>query len=206
MISARKVFDFYVDRPSIVHRLPDVLKLLLAVAVVIVTAFMPRPGWSYLAAMAAALLVVTALARLPFGILLKRVLLFEPFVAGVAVLTLFQPHGLAVALAIIARSSLCLLTMMILTGTTSFAGILRALQQLHLPSIMISSLALTYRYVFLLYDELLTMQRARASRTFSGRTRGHWFSLSGIIAQLFVRTSLRAERVYSAMCARGWKA
>jgi len=49
------------------------------------------------------------------------------------------------------------------------------------------------------------MQRARASRTYSNRRRVTWSSLSAVIAQLFIRSVGRAERIYLAMCARGWK-
>jgi energy-coupling factor transporter transmembrane protein EcfT len=49
------------------------------------------------------------------------------------------------------------------------------------------------------------MQRARASRTFSAQRVTAWRSLTAIIGQLFVRSVGRAERIYLAMCARGWK-
>jgi energy-coupling factor transporter transmembrane protein EcfT len=49
------------------------------------------------------------------------------------------------------------------------------------------------------------MRRARASRTFTRRRRFQWQALSSIVGQLFVRASERAERIYNAMCARGWK-
>jgi len=32
-----------------------------------------------------------------------------------------------------------------------------------------------------------------------------WHVLSTVASQLFVRASKRAERIYDAMCARGWK-
>jgi energy-coupling factor transporter transmembrane protein EcfT len=49
------------------------------------------------------------------------------------------------------------------------------------------------------------MQRARSSRTFSRRGRLEWNTLGNIIGQLFIRSANRAERIYLAMCARGWK-
>ena len=49
------------------------------------------------------------------------------------------------------------------------------------------------------------MHRARASRTFSRTRRFQWQTLSSVVSQLFIRASERAERVYDAMCARGWK-
>lgn len=201
-----KNLDFYIDRPSPLHRAPAITKLLAALCIVIATALMPKLSWTYFGSLAIFLLLVVVVSRLPLHRILFRVALFEPFVVGVAVLTLFQSGGLWIFLGVIAKSSLCLFTMMILTATTSFADILQALSRLRVPSLMITTLALMYRYLFLLMDEMGRMKRARASRSFSPKQRRGWYALSTIIAELFIRTSLRAERVYSAMCARGWNA
>jgi len=61
------------------------------------------------------------------------------------------------------------------------------------------------RYGPVLIDESRRMQRARSSRTFRGGRFSTWAISGGIIAQLFLRTLNRAERIYLAMCARGWK-
>ena len=79
------------------------------------------------------------------------------------------------------------------------------LRRLRLPSVMLSTLALMCRYLPLLAEETRRMERARASRTFGRRRRLAWQNLAAILGQLFVRTADRAERVYLAMCARGWK-
>ncbi len=68
-----------------------------------------------------------------------------------------------------------------------------------------TTLALMYRYLFVLMDEAERMQRARASRTFTKPGLRSWKTLGTVVGQLFVRSSERAERIYSAMCARGWK-
>ena len=63
-----------------------------------------------------------------------------------------------------------------------------------------------HRYLFVLADESARMRRARASRTFTAGRRFRWHTLSTIIAQLFLRASDRADRIYNAMQARGWDA
>jgi len=62
-----------------------------------------------------------------------------------------------------------------------------------------------YRYLFVLVDEAQRMKRARASRTFTVRRGRSWRTLATVVSQLFIRASERAERIYGAMCARGWK-
>jgi cobalt/nickel transport system permease protein len=82
---------------------------------------------------------------------------------------------------------------------------LRILRRAHVPAVMVTILALMYRYIFVLIDEMERLNRARQSRTFANRKRFTWYSLSLIIGQLFVRSAQRAERVFGAMSARGWK-
>ena len=120
-------------------------------------------------------------------------------------MSLFQPGGLSVFFLLIARSTICLLIMTILTITTPFPDLMNALKWLRIPSLMITTIALTYRFLFVLRDELQTMRRARAARTFSRKKSKLWLTLSVTVAHLFERSSERAERVYGAMCARGWK-
>ena len=79
------------------------------------------------------------------------------------------------------------------------------LQRLWVPWIFVTTLTLMHRYLFVLADEAERMRRARASRTFTRGRRWQWLALASVVGQLFVRASERAERIYNAMCARGWK-
>lgn len=190
---------------SPVHRAPAAAKAALALAVVLIGVTVPlRHSWVF--ATAGLLLAVVAVAsRIPLPFLLKRLLLVEFYVAGVVLLAAFQPGGPAVALGILVRSTLCLAAMILLTNTTPFSDLLHLLRRLHVPGLLVTVLALMYRYLFVLVDEVERMQRARRSRTFTaGRARA-WTAAATLIGQLFVRSTERAERIYSAMCARGWR-
>jgi cobalt/nickel transport system permease protein len=108
-------------------------------------------------------------------------------------------------LALAARSGICLFTVVLLANTTPFGKILTALRSARVPALLVTTLALMHRYLFVLLDESERMRRARASRTFKRQRRVRWHVLGTVIGQLFVRASERAERIYAAMCARGWK-
>ena len=54
-------------------------------------------------------------------------------------------------------------------------------------------------------DEAVRMKRARESRTFSRKKRHVWRTAGTVVGQLFVRVSERSERIFAAMCARGWR-
>ena len=198
--------DRYSQIESPLHRTTTSVKLAMALGVVVLTAITPLSAHLFFAAVGVGLLIAAMAARIPFGYLGKRLLLVEPFVIGMAVLTLLQPGGVALFFGIVVKSTLCLLTMVLLANTTPFAELLRVLQRACVPSLLVTTLALLYRYLFVLVDESERMQRARASRTFTPRRPGEvWRQLGAMAGQLFVRSTERAERIYAAMCARGWR-
>jgi cobalt/nickel transport system permease protein len=131
--------------------------------------------------------------------------MLSPFVLGVALVKALQPRTGASWLDVAIRSSICLLTVTLVSNTTPFSRILRVLQRVRVPGMLITTIALMHRYLFVLADEAARMHRARASRTFRRGRRFHWQNLGTLVGQLFVRASERAERIYDAMCARGWK-
>jgi len=197
--------DRYSRLASPVHRLPAGVKLAASVAVLLVIV-VPRgvPGWLHLAT-AACCLVLTVLAHLPPGFILRRLLLFEPFVLGIAVLSLLRPEGWGVFVTIVVKSTLCLWVALLLSNTTPFDEILHVLRRLRVPGLFVTVLALFYRYVFVLIDEAERMARARRSRTFNRQGLRMWSLLATVVGQLFIRSTERAERLYAAMCARGWR-
>lgn len=197
--------DRYSRRDSPVHRLPAGAKLGIALALVVAIVTSPWTRWPFLAGAAVALLVVIALARLPAGFVVRRVLAVEPFVLGVALLALLQPQGGPVFVSLVVKSTLSLLTMIVLSSTTPVADLLRVLRRVHVPAIFVTTLALLYRYLFVLADESQRMARARTSRTLAPSRRRTWQLLGGGLGMLFVRSSERAERIYAAMLARGWQ-
>ena len=193
----------HADSP--VHRLPAPLKLGLALLIIVMTVLAPT-RWSGWFVGVALLLVLTALlSRLPLFFLLKRLLVLSPFVLGVAVVNAFQPAGHANWLPVAVKSMLCLLTVILVSNTTPFSRILRVLKSVRVPALLVTTIALMYRYLFVLVNEAERMRRARASRTFTRGRRFQWHSLATVVGQLFIRASERAERIYDAMCARGWK-
>jgi cobalt/nickel transport system permease protein len=190
---------------SPVHRASAAWKLAISLGTVMATVVVPIHLPWFFAAVAFALLGVALLSRVPPLFLVGRLLLLEPFVAGVAVLSLFQPRGLVVASTIVLRSTLCLATMILLTSTTRFADLLVVLRQLRMPALLLTTIALMYRYLFVLAEEAERMQRARTSRTLRTRRADTWRSTAALAGQLFLRSTERAERIHAAMCARGWR-
>ncbi len=194
----------YWQQPGPLHRLRAGLKLALALALIVGLALQPRDAWRIFGVSAVVLMVAIAWAGVPAGHFGRRLLLVWPFAAGVAVLALAQPGGGWIFLGLLARSTLCLGVMVLLMATTRISDLLSVLLWLRVPRLFVTTLALTYRYLFLLADETSRMSRARRSRTFVRGRWPVWRTAATVAAQLFIRTSERAERVHAAMCARGW--
>lgn len=187
------------------HRLPAGLKLAFTLALVLLTALLPRAAWSFFLAVAALLLAVAALCRVPPRFLLRRLAIAEPFALGVALLALFQPEGIHIFLVMLTKSTLCLAAMIMLTATTPFSDLIAALRQARVPAVFVTTLALLYRYLFVVVGEAGRMRRARLSRSLISHRTHRWRALASVAGQLFIRSTGRAERIYSAMCARGWE-
>jgi cobalt/nickel transport system permease protein len=192
-------------RESWVHRLPALPKLAMALVVIIGTVCAPLQFTSWFIGVAVLLALTILLSRVPPLFLLKRLLLLSPFVLGVALVNAFEPSARAAWPGVAIKSALCLLTVILVSNTTPFSKILRVLRSVRVPALLITTMALMHRYLFVLADEAGRMRRARASRTFKRGRRFHWNTLATVVGQLFVRASERAERIFDAMCARGWK-
>jgi cobalt/nickel transport system permease protein len=193
---------------SPVHRLPTSLKFLGMLVLILAVTMLPRAFASWLWIPAALLAVLLLAARLPLLAFFKRLLLLEPFVLGAALLALFSPapDRMGFFLFLVARGTLALAAMILFSSTTPFTEMLQLFRRLRIPFLLVTTLALMHRYLFVLADESARMRRARQSRTFTKGRRFEWKTASTIVAQLFLRASTRADRIYDAMSARGWGA
>jgi len=188
-----------------ISRLPAGLKLAFALGVIIGTVLMPPQIYGWFIAVSMVLILAIVCAGLSWVYLLKRLLWLSPFVLAVAVTNMFQSVPRIPWQAVALKSSLSLVTIIVLVKTTSFSALLRTLQAVRVPGLLVTTMVLMQRYLFVLSDEAMRMRRARASRTFSPGRRFQWKVLASVVGQLFIRASDRAERIYDAMCARGWK-
>ncbi len=112
--------------------------------------------------------------------------------AGVAYVVLFTLRvGVGVAL-------LSLLAM-----TTPFSAIVAAMRQLRVPVALVWVIAVTYRYLFLFFDELQRLVLARNSRTTTAGVESGWPDAKRIAGTFLLRTLARGERVGRGMRARG---
>lgn len=180
-------------------------KLAVMLTLVAGTAVMPIKWWGWHAGVGALLTVAALAGRIAFKPLLLRTLWFGPFVAGAALAATWHgttgPGWPTVAV----RGGLCLLTVLVFAAVTPFGALPGVLRRIGMPALLVTTMTLMHRYLFVLVDESDRMRRARACRTLAPKRGLGWGLPAEVIGRLFVRASERAERIYLAMCARGWK-
>lgn len=160
--------------------------------------------------------LLATLGDIPAELLLKKVALVSPFAVFIGIFNpVLDTRTIAVIagvplsagwmsfLSILVKFSLTISMALLLIATTSFPGICHALRRLGVPSIFVSQLLFLYRYLFVLMEEAMRIVRARDMRSFGGRGMDMKVAVR-IIGSLFLRTVERAERIYSAMLARGF--
>jgi cobalt/nickel transport system permease protein len=186
-----------------IGRAPASLKLALALVLVASVVALPAARILWSVAIVPVVVLVAIAARLSAGTLLRRTALALPFVLGTSLLALFQKNGLVAFGTIALRAIMAVTVVQVLTLTTPFPQILAVLRRARLPGVLVTTLGLLYRYLFVLSDESTRMRRARAARSFDTKRTRSWRLRASVIGQLFVRSTVRAERIEAAMRARG---
>src|ERR1035438_815031 len=150
---------------SPVARLPAELKLGVALVSIVGTVVVP-PWWVGWFASAGLLLgLAVALSHIPLLFLLKRLAWLSPLILSVALVNALQPAARGGWVVVATKSTICLLTIILVSNTTPFSQVLRVLKAVRVPGLLITTLALMHRYLFVLVEEAERMRRARASRS-----------------------------------------
>ena len=166
---------------------------------------------------AALLLGVIALSRVPVMYLAKRMVVEVPFVVfalllpfvaqgeriSVLGLEVSEP-GLLAAGALLVKATLGVLASLTLAATTEPDDILRGLQRLRVPDLLVQIMGFMIRYLDVVSADLRRMSIAMRARGYDPRSPRHWPVLARSLGALFIRSYERGERVHLAMLSRGY--
>ena len=204
-------------RDTVVHRLDPRAKVVATSLFVIVVVSFPKYEVLSLLPFFLFPVLIGALGDIPAGFIAKKVVAVSPFAVFVGIFNpLFDPSmvviapGVAVSAgwvsfaSILVKFALTISAALLLIATTSFPGICRGLRRLGLPALFVSQLLFLYRYLFVLVEEAMRVVHARDMRSFGKRGTGVRVFVR-IAGTLFLRTVERAERIYGAMLARGFR-
>lgn len=109
-------------------------------------------------------------------------------------------HGILIVCRVIAGVLLVLL----LSMTTPTHKLIMAASWFHIPKLMTELLLLIYRYIFVLFEEMLCIRDAQRVRLGYSNWHRSMNSLSTLAGSLIMRAYDRANRVFDAMMARGY--
>ena len=90
-------------------------------------------------------------------------------------------------------------------ATMKFVTFIKALEKLKVPNKLTQMIAFTYRYIFVLLNEIQRTLRSIESRGYQKRL--NIFNLqilSNVIGMLLVRSYERSQRIYNTMVSRGY--
>jgi cobalt/nickel transport system permease protein len=208
----------YLHRHSLVHSLPSHLKIISAIAFILIVVSTPITKWQAFIAYFLWLLIVVSIAKIPFSLLFKRSLIEIPFVFFAILMPFFGTgekvqvgpfdlyrEGLIAGSGIVAKGTLGVMTAIILSTSTTAREILRGLERLKLPALMVQIASFMLRYVNVVNDEMERMKVARESRGFEATGIKHWKVLATAAGALFIRSYERGERVHLSMLSRGYE-
>ena len=207
----------YIHRHSIVHSLPSHLKIIAVLLFILVVVSTPITYWPAFFIFLALVVAAATAGKISILTLSKRALIEVPFIFFAVLMPFFGTgerfelgpfnlyrEGLLAGLSIVAKGTLGVLSAVILSTTTTAREILRGLERLRLPTIMVQIASFMLRYVNVISDEMERMKIARQSRGFDATGVKHWKVIATSAAALFIRSYERGERVHLAMLSRGF--
>lgn len=204
-----------------VHRLDPRTKLILALAFAVLVVSTPPARLPAFVGYAGLLSWATAIAGIPLAFVVVRAAAVLPLSVLAALWMPFLHDGPAVELwggtvrlsvaglwllsGVVMKSFLGAGAAVLLATTTPFHELAGGLRKLGVPVILVDTLTLTYRYLFVLIEEAARLRRAAAARGYRPRWLGQALLIGRLIGQLFMHSYERAERVYGAMLLRGYR-
>lgn len=207
----------HVHGHTVLHRLAPEVKIAAMVGGLLAIVLTPREQFWAFGLYGLTVIALLGVGEIPLGFYLRRVLVEAPFVAFAVFLPFLGSdptttiagielsiEGSWAAWNILVKATLGVSLSILLAATTEIPHILKGLERLKVPSLMIAIAGFMIRYLEVVTSEL---QRARVAMV----ARGHdarWFwqarPLATSAGAMFIRAYERGERIHHAMLARGF--
>ena len=203
-------------KDTFVHRINPAIKVVVTLVFILVVVSFSKYEIHRLMPYFIFQVFIIAAGDIPAGVILKKILVVSPFVLFAGIFNplldtniVYRISGLPVSggwvsyASIIIKFVLTISAALLLIATTSFPGICFALDKMRVPKIFVMQLLFIYRYLFVLAEEAMRIVRARNMRTFGnyGRDIKTFTSITGTF---LLRSMERSERIYHAICSRGF--
>lgn len=201
---------------SPVHRLHPLCKLAVTVAYIFTVVSFPKYNFSGLTVMVLYPVLLFQAAGIPVSLCFYRLRMVLPLVCAVGLVNPFLDTAPVMALGkftvtggmismvtLMMKGAFSLMASFLLIATTSIDALCAALRALHLPSMILTLLLLTYRYISVMLEEVSVMTQAYRLRA-PGQKGLHFSAWGSFLGQLLLRTMDRAQELYGSMELRGF--
>lgn len=208
--------DTLADSDTLLHRLDPRAKLITTLIFIVTVISFDKYTLSAMTPFFIYPVVLMSFGGLPYRYILKKVLLVSPFAVLVGIFNPLMDRGVVMHLgsigisggwvsfvSIIFRFVLTVTAALILVSLTGFNAVCAALIKFGVPRPFVIQLLFFYRYIFVLTDETERMVRASSFRAPNSKIIAFRTFVS-LVGNLLLRTFDRAERIYRAMCCRGF--
>lgn len=201
---------------SPVHRLHPLCKLAVTMAYIFTVVSFPKYNFSGLTVMVLYPVLLFQTAGIPVGLCFYRLRMVLPLVCAVGLVNPFLDTtpvmalgnltvtgGIVSMVTLMMKGVFSLMASFLLIATTSIDALCAALRKLHLPSMILTLLLLTYRYISVMLEEVSVMAQAYRLRA-PGQKGLHFSAWGSFLGQLLLRTMDRAQELYGSMELRGF--
>lgn len=208
--------DTLADGDSWLHRLDPRAKLITTFIFIVSVVSFNKYTLSAMTPFFIYPIVLVSFGGLPYKYILKKVLLVSPFALLMGIFNPLMDREIIMHLgsigisggwmsfiSIILRFILTVTAALILVSLTGFNAVCAGLAKFGVPRPFVIQLLFFYRYIFVLADEAERMVRASSFRAFNSKMLVFGV-FAPLVGNLLLRTFDRAERIYSAMCCRGF--
>jgi cobalt/nickel transport system permease protein len=213
--------DKFAYQDSVIHRLDSRVKFVVLAVFTAVVISQPRESVVLLSVYAVGPFAVLVLGQIPLRFVFKQILLVSPFILVLALTCPFYDStAVQVAMgpfswtttggwlrcgSILGKFVVTMMCMIALVSTTKFSSLLAGLQKLGVPRMLVLQLGFLYRYIFLVIDRAQHMLLSRRARSWAYLGfRSELKTGAAMIGSLFVRSIDSAEKISTAMQARGF--
>lgn len=213
--------DVFAHKENLITRIDARIKIVFIVIALLVN-LLSENIWTPVCIAGLCLIALLSI-RIPFRLILLRfaiplvmamvVLITQIFLYGITPLFTIDMHwwqltgyeeGLTRGILILWRVIAGISLVLFLSMTTPAHKLFRAASWFKIPGIFIELALLTYRYIFVLIDEVITIRDAQKARLGYIGWKRSMNSLSILGGTLLLRAYDRAEHVYEAMLVRGY--
>lgn len=206
--------NYIINSP--IHRLNAVVKLTLTLVFVLCVVSFGLYEITGLIPYSVILFFILIFANLKIKDTLKSLLAIEPLIIILALSSaLFNNSvftflgytingGFIVFISILFKTSLSVLSVILLSSVTKSTDIFEALSFYKVNKMFITVLFLIYRYIWVLLDEVLNTYTAYTLRAGSNDNGIKIKDMGSLLGQMIIRTADKGKHIYNAMLLRGY--